>query len=626
MQVHPLKISLVIIAVMFSISLTFTIVGLVTFDLSVQEIKKLLGSRNEGFAFNMIQGLDKHIEKRLLDFKDLTKLELIQLALINSNEEFKKIEDVKSYLNIREQDIANTGIFPFIGTAVGEVLIHELEDTVEFYNEEYNYDVIQELFVTNAYGANVALAYGTSDYSQSDEEWWQVTKENGSYKGRVDFNEDYETYSIDFAYRIDDMDGNFIGIMRVMITLDDLLSEFVEESNLLTSSGRSVLLLDETGNSIYSDEIITLSSSPVPYFTKITRGGESGYFQLKGDFDDFSLISYAQSTGYKTFEGFEWIVVIEQDKSSILAEFVELRNSILIASIAGMIASVIGALLISGTVSSPLKQLTKTARSISKGNFDVKVRKSRIDEIQTISSSIEKMANDLEKLVETEKQLAEAHVKIKNERLSAIGELAASMAHDLKNPLATIKSSAIILQKNTKDVELYEVVDRMNRAIERMSHQINDVLNYVRITPLEFEQIKVTDLLYMAKNSLTIPDNVSISIPESDIQIKCDIEKLEIVFINIFLNAIQAIGTDVGKIECSIKQKDSTVIIDVKDSGPGIPDEIFSKIFDPLVSSKQKGTGLGLSTCKNVLEQHGGSISAHNDPTIFTVNLPISPK
>ena len=609
---------------MFSISLTFTIVGLITFDLSVQEIKKLLGSRNEGFAFNMIQGLDKHIEKRLLDFQDLTKLEIIHLALINSNEEFKKIEDVKAYLNIREQDIANTGTSPFIGTAIGEVLVNELADTVEFYHEEYNYDVIQELFVTNAYGANVALAYGTSDYSQSDEEWWQITKETGSYKGKVDFNADYETYTIDFAYRIDDVEGNFIGVMRVLITLDDLLSEFVEEANLLTSSGRNVLLLDGTGNSIYSDEIIILSNSPVSYFPKIARGTESGYFQLKGDFDDFSLVAYAQSTGYKTFEGFDWIVVVDQSKSSILGEFVELRDSILIASIAGMIASIIGAVLISGTVSSPLKQLTKTARSISKGKFDVEVRKSRIDEIQNISTSIEKMAHDLEKLVETEKQLAEAHVKIKNERLSAIGELAASMAHDLKNPLATIKGSAMILQKNTKDVELYEVVDRMNRAIERMSHQINDVLNYVRITPLEFKLIKVTELLYMAKNSLTIPNNISISIPESDNQIKCDIEKLEIVFINIFLNAIQAIGTESGKIECSIKQKDSNVIIEIKDSGPGIPDEIFSKIFDPLVSSKQKGTGLGLSTCKNVLEQHNGSISAQNNPTRFTVILPLS--
>jgi len=156
-----------------------------------------------------------------------------------------------------------------------------------------------------------------------------------------------------------------------------------------------------------------------------------------------------------------------------------------------------------------------------------------------------------------------------------------------------------------------------------MSHQINDVLNYVRITPLELETIKINELLNMAKNSLEVPENVLILIPESNIQIKGDLRKLEIVFINIFLNSLQVIGKNKGQIECKIEQKGSNVVIEIQDYGTGIQEDVFSKIFDSLVTTKQQGTGLGLSTCKNVIEQHHGTITAQNNPTRFIITLPL---
>ena len=609
---------------MFGISLIFTVVGLISFDLSVQELKKLHGSRNEGFAFNMMQNLDKHIEKRISDFEELTKLQIIHNALIDSNEEFAKIPDMKSYWKDKEKEIEFIKKNPFIGKVSDDILTEDLTKTIEFYHDEYNYDVIEELFVTNAYGANITLTSDISDYSQIDEIWWQVAKNKGRYIGQVLFNENHGGYSAIFAFRVNDAEQNFLGVLRVAVTLEDILNNFVEESNLLTAPGLNILLLDKNGNLVYLDDRIYPSDSQISYFPDIKEEKDVGFFELREQRDNLLIISYAKSTGYRTFAGFDWITIVEQNRSSIVEEFIELRNSILAISISGMIASVIGGLLISSTVSSPLKQLTKIANSISRGNFNVRVKGSKINEIKIISDSFEDMANNLKKLIETEKHLAEAHVKIKNERLSAIGELAASMAHDLKNPLATIKSSAEILQKQSKqDDELNSVVKRMNRAIDRMSHQINDVLNYVRTTPLDIKSIKVEKLLQLAKNSLEIPDNILISIPQSDIQIKCDTRKLEIVFINLFLNSIQAIGKEGGEIKCSIYQKSSNAIIEICDSGSGISDEIISKIFVPLVTTKQKGTGLGLSTCKNVIEQHNGTISVQNNPTRFTIILPI---
>ena len=365
-----MKISLVLIAVMFAISLTFTIVGMVSFDLSVHEIKNLLASRNEGFAVNMVGDLEEHIDKRVSDFKDLTNLNLIHSALINSNEEFENIPDIKSYLDIKEREIEFSKTTPFIGNKVDEPLVNELLDTIQFYHDEYNFDVVEELFVTNAYGANVALGSGTSDYSQSDEEWWQITKETGKYVGKIKYNENYQNYSIEFAFRIDDVDGNFIGVLRVLISLDDLLQDLVEDSDLLATSGRNALILDENGNSFFSNNKIFLSESPVPYFPIIQSGKDEGFFELADSTDDFLMISYAKSTKYDSFEGFKWTVVVEQNQSPIVAESIDLRNSILLASILGMIATVIVSILISKTVSIPLKRLTKTSEALSKGNFD----------------------------------------------------------------------------------------------------------------------------------------------------------------------------------------------------------------------------------------------------------------
>ncbi|MEX0640166.1 MAG: HAMP domain-containing sensor histidine kinase, partial [Nitrosopumilaceae archaeon] len=209
--------------------------------------------------------------------------------------------------------------------------------------------------------------------------------------------------------------------------------------------------------------------------------------------------------------------------------------------------------------------------------------------------------------------------------LVGIGEIAASMAHNMKNPLGTIQSSADIVKRNVKgnSKEIDEVLARMDRAIDRMSRQIDDVLNFVRVSPLIASSVPVSSLLNGAVESIDVPNNITIKIPQTDLQIKCDPKKMEIVFINLILNAIQAIRNNHGTIKVQTKEENGFAIIEIEDSGPGIPEVVFPKIFGVLVTTKEKGTGLGLSTCKNIIEQHGGTISAKNNPTTFTIKIPL---
>jgi len=406
-----------------------------------------------------------------------------------------------------------------------------------------------------------------------------------------------------------------------------MIHDFIKDTEIINLPNRNVILLDEQGRVIYSRGIQDFSKNlPQPYFEDIVNGRDVGTLEFTDENNQVKIVSYAKSTGYKDFGGFDWVVLVDQTSSSFVDEFVELRNSFLTVSIIGMATSVLIGIIVSFFISEPLKELSKMAESISKGKFSVKEKKSKIDEIKVIENSFNEMSQSLQKLIETEKKLVEVQARVKNERLTAIGEISASMAHNMKNPLGTIRSSADIVKRNAKgkSEELDQVLARMDRAIDRMSRQIEDVLNFVRVTPLNVTTISIKEILDGAIETTDIPKNISIEVPQTNVQLKCDAKKIEIVFINLILNAIQSIGNEQGKITIKIQEKDDYAIIDVEDSGAGISEEILPKIFEPLVTTKAKGTGLGLSTCKNIIEQHGGFISVKNNPTVFTIKLPLN--
>ncbi|MBI5146761.1 MAG: PAS domain S-box protein [Thaumarchaeota archaeon] len=215
---------------------------------------------------------------------------------------------------------------------------------------------------------------------------------------------------------------------------------------------------------------------------------------------------------------------------------------------------------------------------------------------------------------------------IKTKRLEAIGELSARIAHDLRNPLSIIKGAIQILEL-TKDPALSrysEYFSMIQRSITRMSHQVEEVLDYVKPQPLNLKTYSLLQILKDTVRRVKCYGKIKISIPKNDVKIKCDAEKLEIVFLNLILNAIQAMNNE-GKINLRIKSKGTHVLVEVEDNGPGIPRDLLSKIFDPLFTTRQIGTGLGLPSCKAIIEKHGGTINVKtkkNVGTTFLIHLP----
>jgi signal transduction histidine kinase len=138
-------------------------------------------------------------------------------------------------------------------------------------------------------------------------------------------------------------------------------------------------------------------------------------------------------------------------------------------------------------------------------------------------------------------------------------------------------------------------------------------------------ECSVRETIFSLIERISIPDDVEIIIDKFDMNIVCDPEKMEAVFINILMNSIQAMPNG-GTLTVKLRSIDDFILIDFMDTGTGISEESIGKIFEPLFTTKQKGTGLGLASCKNIVEQHRGTISVKNNPTTFSIQLPKTPQ
>lgn len=253
------------------------------------------------------------------------------------------------------------------------------------------------------------------------------------------------------------------------------------------------------------------------------------------------------------------------------------------------------------------------------------------DEFKMMLEQNLKKFNELEQNLKGQRASLEGEVREKTdkliqvERLSAIGELASRLAHDLKNPLSVVKGTTQLIKITNKDLDDLTIkrIELIERAIFRMTHQIDGLLDYVKGTSIVKKQpTSLNETIIGALQTLMIPTNITINFPKDDIVLLCDSQKMQAVFANIILNAIQAIGETKGTVNIRAKKRQNNIEIKIEDSGPGISKQLTDKIFEPLVTTKQEGTGLGLASCRSIIEQHNGTIIASNNPTTFTIVLP----
>ncbi len=299
----------------------------------------------------------------------------------------------------------------------------------------------------------------------------------------------------------------------------------------------------------------------------------------------------------------------------------------LLVGVAPLLSAALGYLFITG-LTNPVKVLLRSTRRLQAGDLNHRVAKLH-DEFGELADAFNEMSASLKE---------QMHKMQRTEQLAVVGELAAGLAHEIKNPLAGIKVAMHVLaEESYLSAEDREVVSKVGHEVTRLELLMKNFLDFARPPKPRLESVDINELV---SNSMTFyaasrkrPTREAMSNVEIIKQLgelprtAADPMQLQQVFLNLVINAVDAMP-DGGtlSLRTSYEQNDSVIIVEVADTGRGIDAEKANKIFQPFFTTKPKGTGLGLSICRQLVEQHGGTIEVVSRPgqgTCFRITFPV---
>lgn len=285
-------------------------------------------------------------------------------------------------------------------------------------------------------------------------------------------------------------------------------------------------------------------------------------------------------------------------------------------------------LLFTRTLTRQMNTLLNATDRLKSGSLDHRIEGLK-DEFGELATSFNEMAGSLKEQMEKMRR---------TEQMVVVGELAAGLGHEVKNPLAGIKAAVNLLSEElTLKKEDRDLFSRIVGQVERLEALMKGFLNFAKPPKPQWERVNINEVLettidfYLVSHrsplrgagGIDVRKSMGDGIPGT----MADPVQLQQVFLNLFLNAGDAMpdgGTLV--VSTSYDAQEDTIRIGIRDTGTGIPPEILGRIFSPFVTTKSKGTGLGLAICKQMIGQHGGSIAAGNDPSggaLFRIVLPV---
>jgi signal transduction histidine kinase len=294
---------------------------------------------------------------------------------------------------------------------------------------------------------------------------------------------------------------------------------------------------------------------------------------------------------------------------------------------------------------------TRVRETVYRGRFSMKVEEDARERAFDVYSSpleIEGKTGQLLTLVDvTEAAQAEQDLR-RQESLAAVGRAAATVAHEIKNPLGSIRLGVAMLRDMTKDKEAINTIDLVERGIEHLSKLTLDVTQFSRRSKLALAEVDLTELL---DESLELVADkigekrapVERRLAEEPLRGHWDADQLRQVFVNLLANALDAspaesplvVKTERAALASADRHNGGggkptpAARVLIEDQGSGMDEQTRARIFEPFFTTKKKGTGLGLAIAKQIVEQHGGTIRADSTPgqgTRFTIELPLSPE
>ena len=324
-------------------------------------------------------------------------------------------------------------------------------------------------------------------------------------------------------------------------------------------------------------------------------------------------------------------VIAEVPREEALKATRELVRKSELFALAIVLVALLASIYFSRLLTAPLLRLQQAADAVGRGDFAVQVPATTGNEIGALGAAFNRMSREL---LDREARLGEAHSQLTQaEKLSVLGEMSASIAHEVKNPLVGIVGFAQMGQVAEKDDEKLEYFQLIEKFAWRADEIVKNLLKFARSENVELEPLDpntvVQSAMQLVAHQMQMRKvRVEVSLGTGLPRISGSPGQLQQVLINLMVNGQQAMEHSAERVlTLGTALSGTKVLLTVRDRGSGMTDEVRLKLFRPFFTTKAqgKGTGLGLSVSQRIVRQHGGEITVESAPdkgTTFTVNLP----
>jgi len=452
----------------------------------------------------------------------------------------------------------------------------------------------------------------------------------------------------------------------------------------LGNTGEVVLAKKEGDYLVYLNPF---KYSPYPGFTYKTKfGGKSAIPMqnaLQGKTGSGIAIDYRGHeviAAWRYIPALSWGLVAKIDTSEAFADVDNLKKiTLLILIIISIFAGILAAL-VARLVSRQIAKFSNGIMMVGQGDLDHKISFGARDEIGRLSRAFDKMTQDLrnvtasrnelnreitmrkgmeeelfrinrmlkeseqalkqshdeleQRVTERTVQLADAQKEVdRSKRLSDIGALSDTVAHELRNPLAAVKMAVYNIKRKAKNPVLEKHLNSIELKVDESEQIINNLLFYSRLKTPHYEKIKIYNIFNSCLDeAIARFSRVKVHVERhmealKDLLVEADPLQIKEVFYNILNNAYDALADREGDITISAQTDGLSATVVVKDEGSGVHADDLARLFEPFFTTKSKGIGLGLAVSRQIVNLHGGSINIESEKgrgTTVTVSLPIT--
>ncbi|UCG77437.1 MAG: HAMP domain-containing protein [Nitrospirota bacterium] len=414
-----------------------------------------------------------------------------------------------------------------------------------------------------------------------------------------------------FQLSVEEMTKKDHDDMKLLSFLEEVRSEGISEINIIDSA---LKISESTDPFKIGDEL----SDNV---TELIFQSEEGRLITENG-DLFNVIVPVVVKG--EHQGYIHMIIDSRDIQSFLDQNVKRRLG---AAALLLFTGIVIAIWLSTRYTRPIKQVVHAARSVAAGDLDVNLRVNEKDEIGELKESFNQMIDRLIELRHLRDRLRET------EHLSTVGELASSVAHEVRNPLNFISLSVDHLMDKSAESASTDLLMKIKKEIKRLDSLVENFLAYGR--PLKIVP-KTANLIQVVEETLSLvyarAEKVGIKIdriydPLGSIEIRMDAELIKTCILNIVQNSFQAMP-DGGTLAIELSEDGEKITVKISDTGKGIGPEKAGKVFEPFFTTREGGLGLGLAITKRVVGEHGGRIyfsSEKDGGSVVSFVIPLDP-